>query len=159
MPAELGCLITLLLLFLQIVVAESLATDRRPSWRLEMQIMPFEDAATYRFNPFDLTKIWPHADHPTIPIGRMVLDRNPENFFAQVTQVGFEVANFVPGIGPTPDKMVLGRLFAYGDSSRYRTGANYEQLPVNRPINEVHNYNKDGPMRFRHNGNQPGLRA
>ena len=126
-----------------------------PVWRLEMQIMPFEDAANYRFNPFDLTKVWPHKDYPTIPIGRMVLDRNPENFFAQIEQAAFDVANFVPGIGPSPDRMVLARMFAYADSASYRDGVNYEQLPVNRPLNEVHNYNKDGPMRYRHNGNQP----
>jgi catalase len=120
-----------------------------------MQIMPYGDAADYRFNPFDLTKVWPHKDYPTIPIGRMVLDRNPENFFAQVEQAGFDVANFVPGIGPSPDRMVLARMFAYADSSRYRTGTNYGQLPVNRPINEVHNYNKDGPMRYHHSGAQP----
>ena len=134
---------------------EAIARKDYPSWRLEMQIMPYEDAANYRFNPFDLTKVWPHKDYPTIPIGRMVLDRNPENFFAEVEQAGFDVANFVPGIGPSPDRMVLGRMFAYGDSNRYRTGPNYEQLPVNAPKIEVHNYNKDGPMRFRHNGNQP----
>jgi len=134
---------------------EAIARKDYPSWRLEMQIMPFDDAATYRFNPFDITKVWPHGDYPTIPIGRFVLDRNPENFFAQIQQAGFDVANFVPGIGPSPDRMVLARMFAYGDSNRYRTGPNYEQLPVNRPLNEVHNYNKDGPMRYRHNGNQP----
>jgi catalase len=134
---------------------EAIARRDHPSWRLEMQIMPYEDAATYRFNPFDITKVWPHKDYPPITIGRMVLDRNPENFFAQLVQVGFEVANFVPGIGPSPDRMVLGRMFAYGDSSRYRTGANWNQLPVNRPINEVHNYNKDAPMCFRHNDAQP----
>jgi catalase len=134
---------------------DAIARRDNPAWRLEMQIMPFEDAADYRFNPFDITKVWPHKDYPTIPIGRMVLDRNPDNFFAQITQAGFEVSNFVPGIGPSPDRMVLGRMFAYGDSQRYRTGANYDQLPVNRPLNEVHNYNKDGMMRFRHNGTQP----
>jgi catalase len=134
---------------------EAIARQDHPSWRVDMQIMPYEDAAAYRFNPFDLTKVWPQKDYPPITIGRFVLDRNPENFFAEITQVGFDVANFVPGIGPSPDRMVLGRLFAYGDSSRYRTGPNYEQLPVNRPLNEVHNYNKDGPMRYRHNGNQP----
>jgi catalase len=126
-----------------------------PSWRLEMQIMPYEDAADYRFNPFDITKVWPHEDYPTIPIGRMVLDRNPENFFAQIVQAGFDVANFVPGIGPSPDRMVLGRMFAYADSNRYRNGPNYAQLPVNQPRDEVHNYNKDGPMRYHHNGSQP----
>src|SRR6266478_5138144 len=134
---------------------DAIARKDYPAWRLEMQIMPYEDAANYRFNPFDLTKVWPHKDYPLIPIGRMVLDRNPDNFFAQVTQVAFDVANFVPGIGPSPDRMVLGRMFAYADSARYRNGPNYAQLPVNRPINEVHNYNKDGPMRFHHNGNQP----
>jgi catalase len=134
---------------------DTIARKDYPSWRLEMQIMPFEDAADYRFNPFDITKVWPHKDYPMIPVGRMVLDRNPDNFFAQVTQVAFEVANFVPGIGPSPDKMVLGRMFAYGDSARYRDGPNYNQLPINRPLNEVHNYNKDGPMRYHHSGNQP----
>jgi len=134
---------------------EAIARKDYPSWRLEMQIMPYEDAANYRFNPFDITKIWPHKDYPTIPIGRMVLDRNPENFFAQIVQASFEVSNFVPGIGPSPDRMVLGRMFAYGDSNRYRSGPNYEQLPVNRPLNEAHNYNKDGPMRYHHHGNQP----
>ena len=134
---------------------EAIARKDYPAWRLEMQIMPFEDAANYRFNPFDVTKVWPHKDYPLIPIGRLVLDRNPDNFFAQVTQVAFEVSNFVPGIGPSPDRMVLGRMFAYGDSARYRNGPNYMQLPVNRPLNEVHNYNKDGPMCYRHNGDQP----
>jgi catalase len=126
-----------------------------PSWRLEMQIMPYEDAANYRFNPFDVTKVWPHKDYPPITVGRFVLDRNPENFFAQIVEAAFDVANFVPGIGPSPDRMVLGRMFAYADSNRYRSGPNYAQLPVNRPLDEVHNYNKDGPMRYHHNGNQP----
>jgi catalase len=134
---------------------EAIARKDYPAWRLEMQIMPFGDAADYRFNPFDITKVWPHTDYPMIPIGRMVLDRNPDNFFAQVTQVAFEVSNFVPGIGPSPDRMVLGRLFAYGDSARYRNGPNYLELPINKPVNEVHNYNKDGPMRYLHSGNQP----
>jgi catalase len=134
---------------------DAIAREDHPSWRLEMQIMPYDDAADYRFNPFDVTKVWPHEDYPPITVGRLVLDRNPENFFAQIVQAGFDVANFVPGIGPSPDLMVLGRMFAYADSSRYRTGPNYEQLPINQPLDEVHNYNKDGPMRFRHNGNQP----
>ena len=103
-----------------------------PEWRLEMQIMPFADAADYRFNPFDLTKVWPHDDYPPITVGRMVLDRNPENYFAEVEQAAFEPANLVPGIGPSPDKMLLGRLFSYPDTHRYRIGANYEQLPDQR---------------------------
>jgi catalase len=126
-----------------------------PSWRLEMQIMPFADAATYRFNPFDLTKIWPHSDYAPVTIGRLVLDRNPENFFAEIEQAAFEPANMVPGIGPSPDKMLLGRLFSYPDTHRYRIGPNYLQLPVNQPHNEVHSYNKDGAMRYRHSSNQP----
>ena len=134
---------------------EAIARRDYPAWRLEMQIMPFDDAASYRFNPFDITKVWPHKDYPTIPVGRLVLNRNPENFFAQITQAAFEVSNMVPGTGPSPDRMVLGRMLAYGDSNRYRTGPNYNQLPVNRPLSEVHNYNKDGPMRFSYNDAQP----
>ncbi|HEY4383810.1 MAG TPA: catalase [Ktedonobacteraceae bacterium] len=134
---------------------ESINKKNYPVWRLEMQIMPFEDAANYRFNPFDLTKVWPHKDYPPITIGRLVLDRNPENFFAQIEQASFEPANMVPGIGPSPDKMLLGRLFSYPDTHRHRIGVNYLQLPVNQPHVEVHSYNKDGAMRYRHNGNQP----
>jgi catalase len=126
-----------------------------PAWRLEMQIMPFEDAATYRFNPFDLTKVWPHRDYPPLTIGRLVLDRNPENFFAQIEQAAFEPANMVPGIGPSPDKMLLGRMFSYPDTHRYRIGVNYLQLPVNQPQAEVHSSNKDGAMSYHHTGNQP----
>ncbi len=133
------------------------AINRRdyPVWRLEMQIMPFNDADNYRFNPFDLTKVWPHGDYPPMTIGRMVLDHNPENFFAQIEQAAFEPANMVPGIGPSPDKMLLGRLFSYPDTHRHRIGVNYLQLPVNQPHVEVHSYNKDGAMRYQHPGNQP----
>jgi catalase len=120
-----------------------------------MQIMPFEDAATYRFNPFDLTKVWPHRDYPPITIGRLVLDHNPENFFAQIEQAAFSPANMVRGIGPSPDRMLLGRLFSYHDTHLHRIGTNYEQLPVNSPRSEVHTYNKDGAMRYTHSGNQP----
>lgn len=126
-----------------------------PSWTLKMQVMPFEDAADYRFNPFDLTKVWPHEDYPLIEVGRMVLDRNPENFFAQIEQSAFEPANMVPGIGPSPDKMLLGRMFSYPDTHRYRIGPNYLQLPVNRPKAGVNSYNFDGPMRYEHSGDQP----
>ena len=134
---------------------EALARGEEAVWRLEMQIMPFEDAASYRFNPFDLTKVWPHSAYPPITIGRMVLNRNPENFFAEVEQAAFEPANMVPGIGPSPDRMLLGRLFSYPDTHRYRIGPNYLQLPINRPRNEVHTYNKDGAMRYEHNGGAP----
>ena len=126
-----------------------------PEWRLEMQIMPFEDANGYRFNPFDLTKVWPHGDYPPITIGRLVLDRNPENYFAEVEQASFEPANMVRGIGPSPDRMLLGRLFSYPDTHRYRIGPNYLQLPINQPKSAIHSYNKDGAMRYAHAGAQP----
>jgi catalase len=120
-----------------------------PSWTLKIQIMPAADAAAYRFNPFDLTKVWPHKDYPLIPVGKMVLNRNPENYFAEVEQAAFNPANFVPGIGPSPDKMLQGRLFAYGDTHRYRLGANHTQLPINCPhAAKAANYLRDGSMRF-----------
>ncbi|HVA87690.1 MAG TPA: catalase [Candidatus Saccharimonadales bacterium] len=126
----------------------AIARGDHPSWTLEMQIMPFEDAANYRFNPFDLTKVWPHTDYPPLKIGRFVLNRNPANYFAEIEQSSFEPANMVSGIGPSPDKMLLGRLFSYPDAHRYRIGTNYLQLPVNRPHTTVHTYNRDGSMRF-----------
>jgi catalase len=134
---------------------ESIAAKQEAAWKLEMQIMPFEAAADYRFNPFDLTKVWPHGDYPAIPIGRLVLNRNPENYFAEVEQAAFEPANMVPGIGPSPDKMLLGRLFSYPDTHRHRIGTNYNQLPINQPHATVSSYNKDGAMRYRHAAAQP----
>jgi catalase len=118
-----------------------------PSWTLKMQIMPAADAAQYRFNPFDVTKVWPHRDYPLMTVGRIVLNRNPENYFAEVEQAAFNVAHFVPGIGPSPDKMLQGRLFSYGDTHRYRLGTNHMQLPVNRPRADASNYSRDGAMR------------
>src|SRR5258705_8235953 len=141
--------------FLRRDLWDSIAAGDASEWRLEMQIMPFEEAADYRFNPFDLTKVWPHADYPPITIGRMVLDRNPENHFAEVDQAGFAPARLVPGIGLSPDKMLMGRIFSYHDTHLHRIGANYEQLPTNAPKCPVHSYNKDGAMTFRHAGNQP----
>jgi catalase len=134
---------------------DAIAAGNAPEWRLEMQIMPFEEAAEYRFNPFDLTKVWPHADYPPITVGRMVLDRNPENHFAEVDQAAFAPARLVPGIGLSPDKMLMARIFSYHDTHLHRIGANYEQLPVNAPTVPVHSYNKDGAMRYRHAGAQP----
>ncbi|MCD0447858.1 catalase [Actinocorallia sp. API 0066] len=119
-----------------------------PTWTLKMQIMEFEDAASYRFNPFDLTKVWPHGDYPLIEVGRMTLNENPENYHIHIEQAAFEPSNLVPGIGPSPDKMLLGRLFSYPDTHRYRIGPNYNELPPNRPRNaQVNSYAKDGPMR------------
>jgi len=120
-----------------------------PSWTLKMQIMPLSEAANYRFNPFDLTKVWLHKDYPLIELGKLVLNRNPENYFADVEQAAFNPAHFVPGIGPSPDKMLQGRLFAYGDAHRYRLGVNHTALPVNRPhASEANNYGRDGQLRF-----------
>src|SRR6202022_1535651 len=133
----------------------AIARGESPEWRLEMQVMPFADAAGYRFNPFDLTKVWPHADYPPMQVGRMVLDRNPANFFAEVEQAGFSPAHLVPGTGLSPDKMLMGRIFSYHDTHLHRIGPNYEQLPINAPKVEVHSYNKDGQMTYRHAGSQP----
>ncbi|MBM9606190.1 catalase [Desulfopila inferna] len=118
-----------------------------PSWTLKMQIMPFADAETYRFNPFDLTKVWPHGDYPLHQVGRLVLNRNPTDFHTEIEQAAFEPSSFVPGIGPSPDKMLLARLFSYADAHRARLGVNYKQIPVNRPQAPVHSYSKDGAMR------------
>jgi catalase len=120
-----------------------------PSWTMKVQIMPFEDAADYRFNPFDLTKVWPHSDYPLITVGRYVLNRNPDNYFAQIEQSMFEPSNLVPGIGTSPDKMLIARLFSYHDTHLHRVGPNGHQLPVNYPKNaKVNSYNKDGAMRY-----------
>ncbi|MFJ3502154.1 MULTISPECIES: catalase [unclassified Streptomyces] len=121
-----------------------------PSWTLYVQVMPAAEAADYRFNPFDLTKVWPHADYPLQRVGRLVLDRNPDNVFAEVEQAAFSPNNFVPGIGPSPDKMLQGRLFAYADAHRYRLGVNHTLLPVNAPrATTARNYGRDGFMATR----------
>ncbi|MFD7667040.1 catalase [Streptomyces sp. NPDC059788] len=127
---------------------QAIAGGDAPSWTMYVQVMPFDDAPDYRFNPFDLTKVWPHGDYPLIEVGRMTLDRNPEDFFVHIEQAAFEPSNMVPGIGPSPDKMLLGRLFSYPDTHRYRIGPNYAQLPPNRPHSAVNSYAKDGPMRY-----------
>ena len=120
-----------------------------PSWTLSIQVMPYEDAATYRFNPFDLTKVWPHADYPLIKVGTLELNRNPTNYFAQIEEAAFAPSNFVPGIAASPDKMLLARIFSYADAHRYRVGTNYQQLPVNAPhAAPVHSFSKDGAARY-----------
>jgi len=119
-----------------------------PKWTFYVQIMPEAEAENYRWNPFDLTKVWPHADYPLIEVGVMELNRNPENYFAEVEQSAFSPANVVPGISFSPCKMLQARIFSYADAHRYRLGANYELLPINRPKAAVHNYQRDGSMRF-----------
>ena len=132
---------------------EAIARKDYPSWRLEMQIMTPEQAKDYRFDPFDITKVWPHADFPPIEIGRLVLNRNPENYFAETEQAAFAPSNFVPGIGPSPDRMLQGRLLSYHDTHLHRLGPNYHLLPVNAPkASGMNSYQRDGAMRTDDNG-------
>jgi len=126
-----------------------------PKWRFCVQVMPEADAATVAYNPFDLTKVWPHKDYPLIEVGILELNRNPENYFAEIEQAAFSPSNIVPGIGFSPDKMLQARIFAYADAHRYRLGTHYEALPVNAPKCPVHHYHKDGPMRFFANSPNP----
>ncbi|HEY1134911.1 MAG TPA: catalase [Nocardioides sp.] len=134
---------------------EAIKGGDHPSWTLKVQVMPYEDARTYRLNPFDLTKVWPHADYPLQEVGRLTLDRNPDNHFAQIEQAAFEPSAIVPGIGFSPDKMLLGRVFAYADTHRHRIGANYQQLPVNRHrVEGAYTYQFDGPMAYDHVGDR-----
>jgi catalase len=123
-----------------------------PRWRVCAQVMTDQEARTFRWNPFDLTKVWPHADYPLIEIGLMELNRNPENYFQDIELAAFEPSNVVPGIGHSPDKMLQGRIASYPDAHRYRIGTNYGSLPPNRPHCPYHTYNRDGLMRFDGNG-------
>ncbi len=136
--------------FLHSDLYAAIARREYPSWTMKVQVMPEKDAATYRFDPFDLTKVWPYRDYPLITVGRIVLDRVPDNFFAETEQSAFDPSNFVPGVGPSPDRMLQARLFAYGDAHRYRLGINHTQLPVNAAKGVdggAKNYGRDGAMR------------
>lgn len=126
---------------------EAIERHDYPRWALKVQVMPEKDAETYHIHPFDLTKVWPHKDYPLIDVGIMELNRNPENYHADVEQAAFTPANVVPGIGFSPDKMLQGRLFSYGDAHRYRLGVNHHQIPVNAPRCPFHSYHRDGAMR------------
>ncbi len=119
-----------------------------PRWKLFIQVMPEAEASQTPYNPFDLTKVWPHADYPLIEVGVLELNRNPENYFSDVEQVAMSPANIVPGISFSPDRMLQGRLFSYGDAHRYRLGVNHHQIPVNAPKCPFHNYHRDGAMRI-----------
>jgi catalase len=127
---------------------EAIEGGQFPSWSLKMQIMPFEEAKTYRFNPFDLTKVWPHGDYPLVDVGKLTLDRNVTDYHAEMEQAAFQPNNMVPGTGLSPDKMLLARGFSYADAHRARLGVNYQQIPVNRPKSPVRSYSKDGAMRI-----------
>jgi catalase len=133
---------------------EAIAREDYPKWTFSVQIMPEADAKNYRWNPFDVTKVWPHADYPLIEVGVVELNRNPANYFAEVEQSAFSPANVVPGISFSPDKMLQARIFSYADASRYRLGVNFERLPINAPhaTNVQNTYQRDGLMRFDENG-------
>lgn len=132
---------------------DSIEQGDYPAWKVYVQVMTPEQVENYRFDSFDITKVWPHGDVPLQPFGRMVLNRNPENYFADVEQAAFSPGNFVPGIGPSPDKMLQGRLFSYHDTHRHRLGANYHLLPVNASkASPENNYQRDGFMRVDDNG-------
>lgn len=131
---------------------EAIERGEFPVWDLFVQVIPYEEGKTYRFNPFDVTKTIPHADYPLIKVGELTLNRNPQNFFAEIEQAAFSPSNLVPGTGISPDKMLMGRVFAYPDAQRYRIGANYNQLPVNQPhAAETRNYQHEGQMRYHFN--------
>jgi len=133
---------------------ESIENKDFPRWTLYVQIMPEKEAGTYHLNPFDLSKVWPHGDYPLIEVGVLELNRNADNHFAEVEQAAFNPANVVPGISFSPDKMLQGRLFSYGDAQRYRLGVNHSHIPVNAPKCPFHSYHRDGQMRV--DGNQGG---
>jgi len=133
----------------------AIASGNPPSWTMYAQVMSFDQAEASPFHPFDVTKVWPHSEYPLIEIGRMVLDKNPCNYFAQVEQIAFAPSHMVPGIEPSPDKMLQARLFSYADTHRHRLGVNYQQIPVNCPFaTKVNTYQRDGP--FQVNGNAGG---
>lgn len=126
----------------------SIEAGHYPRWKVQVQIMTEAQAESFEHNPFDLTKVWPHGDFPQIDLGVMELNRNAENYFAEIEQAAFSPSNVVPGIGFSPDKMLQARIFSYADAHRYRLGTHYEALPVNQPKNGVHHYHKDGQMNF-----------
>jgi len=127
---------------------ESIENKNFPKWDMKIQVMTEIEAKNYKYNPFDLTKVWSHKDFPLIDVGVMELNRNPNNYFKEIEQSAFSPSNTVPGIGLSPDKMLQARAFSYPDAHRYRLGTHYEMLPVNQPLNEVNNYHTDGAMNF-----------
>jgi len=138
--------------FSQTDLYDNIEAGNNPSWTWYVQVMPEKDAENYRFDVLDITKVWPHSDYPLQKVGKMVLNRNPENYHAEVEQSAFAPSHLVPGIEPSNDKMLQGRLFSYADTHRHRLGANYKQIPINCPYRaRVANYQRDN---YAYNGNQ-----
>lgn len=133
--------------YLQDDLYDAIEKKNYPSWTLYVQILPYQDGLDYKWDIFDVTKVISHKDYPLIKVGKLTLNENPTNNFTDVEEAAMSPANFVPGIEPSPDKLLQGRLFSYKDAQRYRLGANFEDLPVNRPIVPVHNYARDGAMK------------
>ena len=127
---------------------EAIEAGNAPKWAFKVQIMTEEQAEQTSYDPFDLTKVWPHAEFPLIDVGVIELNRNVDHYFAEIEQASFSPSNIVPGISFSPDKVLQGRLFAYADAHRYRVGTHYEALPVNRPRCPMNSYHADGSMRF-----------
>ncbi len=123
-----------------------------PSWRVQIQVMREDEIDNFKYNPFDLTKVWSHKDYPLIDVGLLTLNRMPDNYFAETEQAAYNPSGIIPGMGYSPDKMLQGRLLSYPDAHRYRVGTNVDLLPINRPLNAMNNYNRDGHMRFDGNG-------
>lgn len=134
-------------------LVESIDNKDFPKWTLKIQVMTEEEAKTFRWNPFDITKIWPHAEFPLVEVGEIELNQIPNNYFAHVEQAAFAPSNLVDGIGFSPDRMLQGRILSYADAQRYRLGINFEQIPVNRCPFMVNNFHRDGQMRIDENGN------
>jgi catalase len=135
---------------------EHIASGKEATWSMYIQVMPVAEAENYKWNVFDVTKVWPHSDYPLVPVGKLVLNRNPRNYFAEIEQAAFSPGHLVPGIEVSQDRMLQARVFSYPDTHRHRLGANYMQLPVNCPyVSGVHNYQRDGPMTLANPGPGP----
>lgn len=138
--------------YLQDDLYDAIQEKNYPSWTMYVQILPYEEGLNYKWDIFDVTKVISHKDYPLIKVGKLTLNENPTNNFTDIEEAAMSPANFVPGIEPSPDKLLQGRLFSYKDAQRYRLGANFEDLPVNKPVVPVHNYERDGYMKINNQG-------
>jgi len=141
------------------VLFEQIEAGDYPSWTVSVQTMTAEQAESFRYNVLDLTKVWPHAEFPLRPVGKLVLNENPQNYFAEIEQVAFSPSHLVPGVEPSADPVLQSRLFSYPDTHRHRLGVNYQQLPVNAPICPVANFQRDGAMAFNNQGSRPNYQS